>query len=380
MGYIGYDGKEYDTYLEMVGADEKYKNMKKQTELLNEQNRLMEEQNYRIQRESEMNRLLEEEKIINDKLIAEEKIEHDKEMRLLSLFDGVGLNKTFYDEFISYLFKDDILNLIDINEKNNNKISDIKNNIMLINKYLDGKEEFDKVSKFIYEDISKDELIRDKNLFEEYLKNHNRTYQNTIISKLNLDDTDEFSELNSKVEKNTETGTKFAIGAFISLFVGLMFSDSDFIPTLAIVSMFICVIVGLYYFLNGNNRKASKMLDSLVKESLDNINKQIMEYEDSDYIKNKLNKQVDNFNGQIKNIELENKNYDKKLDDVKVKWNDFVKFRKSHYNSKIESLFIDAGLEKQINSLGLDYCRITSDNKKKNGTIEDYITYFNKLK
>ena len=58
------------------------------------------------------------------------------------------------------------------------------------------------------------------------------------------------------------------------------------------------------------------------------------------------------------------------------KWNDFIEFRKNHYNSKIEKLLIDMNLNNDIKKLKLEYPKINNSNKISDGTIEDYITYF----
>ena len=378
--YIGDDGKEYNTFREMMGANEKYRNLKEQTRLLDEQNKLIQEQNYNMQKEAEMNRQLQQEKMLHDAVIAEEQMEHDKEMRILGLFDSVGLNKKFYDEFVSYLFSDNVLELVEVNEKNNTKINELDNNINLINDYLNKKVDFDKISKFVYNEEDKDTLIKTKKILEDYLKNHNNSYRDIIISKFNFDDNEEFSELNEKVQKYTRIGNKYAIGTVISLFAGFIFSSSNFIGTIAIISTFVCAIIALYNYFSSGFKKMSEMMDSLVKDKLKDIEEQINDYQDNDFIDNKLKKQIDNFNEEINNLKLDNRKNQSKLKDIKTKWSEFVKFRKNHYNSKMESLFIDAGLEKQINSLGLDYCRINNDNKRKNGTVEEYITYFNNFK
>ena len=93
------DGKRYDTYSEATGADEKYNNMIKQTNLLEQQLQNQKERNEEMKR-------LEEEKMHQNELMNIEKRIHDKEMRLLGLFDRVSLNKKYYDEFIDYLFNE----------------------------------------------------------------------------------------------------------------------------------------------------------------------------------------------------------------------------------------------------------------------------------
>lgn len=57
----------------------------------------------------------------------------------------------------------------------------------------------------------------------------------------------------------------------------------------------------------------------------------------------------------------------------------FIEFRRNHYNSKIEKLLLDVGLKDEVLQFGLDYPKINNSNKISDGTIEDCITYFDKL-
>ena len=55
---------------------------------------------------------------------------------------------------------------------------------------------------------------------------------------------------------------------------------------------------------------------------------------------------------------------------------EFNKFRFNHYNSSVEKLLKDVEFDIIVLNLGFDYPKINNSNKIKDGTVEDYITYF----
>ena len=108
------DGKIYKTGLEAMMADkawnEKMAVQEQQNKLLEEQNRLILQN--KIQEEQRKNH---EEQIatIKDETIKQKKIA--EESRILRLFDDIGLNKRYYDDYVSYLFGNYQKQLEDIN-------------------------------------------------------------------------------------------------------------------------------------------------------------------------------------------------------------------------------------------------------------------------
>ena len=102
------DGKIYKTGLEAMMADkawnEKMAVQEQQNKLLEEQNRLILQNQIRQNKIQEEQRKNHEEQIatIKDETIKQKKIA--EESRILRLFDDIGLNKRYYDDYVSYLF------------------------------------------------------------------------------------------------------------------------------------------------------------------------------------------------------------------------------------------------------------------------------------
>lgn len=98
----------------------------------------------------------------------------------------------------------------------------------------------------------------------------------------------------------------------------------------------------------------------------------------------KVNDKAQKLNKEFQQKVVDNKhkldNMEKEISqNVLPKWNDFIEFRKKHYISQFENLLLDLKLPEMIQSLGLEYPKINNKNKIKNGSIEDYITYFDEL-
>ena len=99
--FLSKDGQWYDTPSEKFSADlawdVKQGTQEKQNRLLQQQNRLMEQQ-------MQMQYDLEQEKIQKDYEKEMKKLAHAEKMRILRLFDDIGISKETYDTFINTNF------------------------------------------------------------------------------------------------------------------------------------------------------------------------------------------------------------------------------------------------------------------------------------
>ena len=115
--------------------------------------------------------------------------------------------------------------------------------------------------------------------------------------------------------------------------------------------------------------------------------KDVINYE----IKNSRKLDVKKAKKKLKDANKENDDYLKELQEkeqtlkqemiktTKLKWDDFVEFRKKHYLYNFEKLLLDMELDKKIKGIGLEYPKINKSNKISDGTIEDYVEYFDSL-
>ena len=106
---IGYDGKEYDNPLEWSKANERWEREEAQKKSLERQEELIEKQNELIEEQAVEQRRIAEEQMENDRWIEIERQEHEKEMRLLSLCDEIGISKNIIDKYIMNLTNADEL-------------------------------------------------------------------------------------------------------------------------------------------------------------------------------------------------------------------------------------------------------------------------------
>lgn len=183
MSVRGKDGAMYDDVDELMKANARWEQQERQNKLLSEQNRLLEKQS-REQAEFEEMRLenerekmdiererieaehkkieairqAEEDRYINEKLLEQERQEHDKKMRYYNLCDQLNVNYDEIQEFFILLNKgnDDLKYKIENAKKNlekqnsnvtkniieiQNKIKKVKRNISSINRKIKEAEE-----------------------------------------------------------------------------------------------------------------------------------------------------------------------------------------------------------------------------------------------
>ena len=61
---------------------------------------------------------------------------------------------------------------------------------------------------------------------------------------------------------------------------------------------------------------------------------------------------------------------------IKKKYDNFLEFRKKHYNKDLEKYLLDMDLPKVLEQFDISYTSISSKTKTSDGSIEDYIDYF----
>ncbi len=122
--WLGRDGKYYDDLLSKNLADRQVDLQEKQLSELQRQNALKQQELFAQQQNAENERreraFQQENQRKHERELAQQQFNHDQEMRILGLFDSVGLNKSYYDKFINYLLG----GVIDYNDVKNRLIND----------------------------------------------------------------------------------------------------------------------------------------------------------------------------------------------------------------------------------------------------------------
>ena len=97
---IGRDGRTYDNLTALNLGDSFARMEEQKADDIQKQNKLL-EQNMRMQQQiANQNYELEMQKEHNKQLEADKQRKHEKEMRLLKLFDEVGISKNIYDKYL----------------------------------------------------------------------------------------------------------------------------------------------------------------------------------------------------------------------------------------------------------------------------------------
>lgn len=383
------DGKIYKTGLEAMMADrawnEKMAVQEKQNKLLEEQNRLI------LQNQISQNKIQEQQRKNHDEQIATIKNETIKqkkiaeESRILKLFDDIGLNKRYYDDYVSYLFGNYQKQLEDINLSIRNckalstwLVADIDENGA-------HNTRFDFDDCYIKKENKKlKECLKDINLLKELTDNDINGLSSEIMSIPYLPNNNLSNKelLPSLIDKYFNTYKKRKISGIITfiliaiIFILMMIDDDKSMDIgftiFMIVGFPIMIFYSIYLFKNLTSKS--------------NI-KDVINYE----IKNSRKLDVKKAKKKLKDANKENDDYLKELQEkeqtlkqemiktTKLKWDDFVEFRKKHYLYNFEKLLLDMELDKKIKDIGLEYPKINKSNKISDGTIEDYVEYFDSL-
>lgn len=362
--YRSKNGKWYDNMVDKMEADRAWDIQRAEQE---EQNRLLEEQNQLMQKQLLEKNKLEREKIESNIKLEKEKMDHEEKMRILKLLDDIGLNKNVFDEFVEYLIGS---KRADIISNYNYEIKEAENQIYNINKFFENPEENFNYVEDLVPSSSLDKIIDVIKNMKKYI-NGPRDPQtvNYIQNYFKSNHNDEYLLW----MKNDNKYGSIAFLGLLSFITGLILKntlDSN-------LPFFICLFLCFIFFLIG--------ISGTIKSN--NLN---------DIVKNEFNKLTKEFDNELKKVkkELLDTKEDKEKDikfykdgieifsgntDVSNRWKDFENFRKKHYNQKIENLLLEVGLKEKIEELGIKYIRINNNNKINDGSIEDYIIYFDKI-
>ena len=389
-GWESKDGKFYDTLLEKNSADrawdEKMAVQEQQNKLLEEQNRLILQNqiNQNKMREEQIRRQEEQIETIKNETTKQKEIAD--ESRILRLFDDVGINKRYYDDYISYLFGDYQKQLEDINLSIRNckawstwLVADIDEN------GIHNNTTFDFDDCYIEKENEKlKECLKNINLLKELTDNDINGLSSEIMKipslpNNNLSNKELFPSLIDKYFNTYKKRKISGIITFVSLAITFILMMIDVGKSMDI-GFTIFIIIGF----PGMIAYSLYLFKNLTSKS--NI-KDVINYE----IKNSRKLDVKKAKKKLKDANKENDDYLKELQEkeqtlkqemiktTKLKWDNFVEFRKKHYLYNFEKLLLDMELDKKIKDIGLEYPKINKSNKISDGTIEDYVEYFDSL-
>ena len=366
--YRSKNGKWYNNMVDKMEADRAWDIQRAEQE---EQNRLLEEQNQLMQKQLLEKNKLEREKIESNIKLEKEKMGHEEKMRILKLLDDIGLNKNVFDEFVNYLTHTNRNNIILLL---NEEIKEAENQIYNIDKFFENPEEnFDYVEDLV-PSSSLDKTIDIIKNMKKYLKEPKKPENiNYIKSYFTSNPNDEYLLYETDSKKGIRNFLILFVLAFLSLFISISIVDifNSALPVFIGVFLdFIFIIIAIHYLKKSNNLSyiVNKVLDELTKEfnnEVKNIRKELLETKEDN------EKSVKHYKDEVKRLSDNT--------EVSNRWEDFVNFRKKHYNQKIENLLLEVGLKEKIEELGIKYIRINNNNKINDGSIEDYIIYFDKI-
>ena len=366
MGYIGKDGKEYDTWGQRSEADARYEQHQEQKSLLEEQNRLIAQQN----QINEKNRL-------NEMITQYKQMEHEEEMRILKLCDDVGITKEAIDSFRDYLFtppkelqklKEDIdLKYYNLDEQiQDAKIYLSKDDELIINRYYEVFPRINKLKKILSSE--REEEIREQFLDwidnpEEYTKE---------LTKVDAYDT----SINLKKAEKTKMVNIIIVIVSIVLLILILTNYNDALFGIQLILGMSLPLVIIYFmykmFKDDEIPKLQKKLEDKFTDMKYVETLKLNKIKPKEVLKNHIEEMEKELNCFLNK---ENEFYN----DIYTKWNDFIEFRKNHYNSKVEKLLIDVGIKETVLNIGLEYPKINVNNKIKDGSVEDYIAYFDEV-
>lgn len=366
MGYIGKDGEVYDTLGQRSEADARYDQHQEQKSLLEEQNRLIAQQNQII----EKNRL-------NEMIAQYKQMEHEEEMRILNLCDDVGITKEAIDSFRDYLFtppkelqklKEDIdLKYYNLDEQiQDAKIYLSKDDELIINRYYEVFPRINKLKKILSSE--REEEIREQFLDwidnpEEYTKE---------LTKVDAYDT----SINLKKAEKTKMVNIIIVIVSIVLLILILTNYNDALFGIQLILGMSLPLVIIYFmykmFKDDEIPKLQKKLEDKFTDMKYVETLKLNKIKPKEVLKNHIEEMEKELNCFLNK---ENEFYN----DIYTKWNDFIEFRKNHYNSKVEKLLIDVGIKETVLNIGLEYPKINVNNKIKDGSVEDYIAYFDEV-
>lgn len=337
MLYRGNDGKYYEDTNDLVAANNRWNQQEKQNELLQEQNQLLAEQ------AREQERLVREQ-IDSAREIEKSRQKHEKDMRILSLCDEIGISHKTIEDYIDYVLSSKGLKKEDQLEYDR------------INK------ELDKADKEIEKYESKNEEETTELSIWQELKVLNKTNLNRI-------DDEEIHQLFDEHARYFKTTMiLFGVGFAFFLFLITLTGDDESLNLLLILigaTPMVIAMIRLFKYV-GMGKGIAEKCDQKIEE-LTTMPKDSDEDPKLARLEKKRNQLVD------KRIFYLEKSINQKL-------NDFYKFRQNHYNAKFEKFLIDYDFESKLHRFAdffkIEYQTVTKSKAKSNGDIDDYVDYF----
>lgn len=336
--FLSKDGQWYDTPSEKFSADlawdVKQGTQEKQNRLLQQQNRLMEQQ-------MQMQYDLEQEKIQKDYEIEMKKLAHAEKMRILRLFDDIGISKETYDTFINTNF---------LNKTNVKLMEQRDEHLLMSSKYDYLLHEDENEEKYGYDNYDATMERYDMYNLKAELQD------DECYDKVNKSKQKEIDELKSKLSI-LNGWFSFLVMICVFFFAISMYCITNEVWYTSIIwwLILIAITVIVYKIYSSYDNKLKAMPEKTFNQEkyIAKLNKLMLEEQEA---ADKITKTI-----KANNESLVSKFYD---------------FRINHYNASIEKLLVDVGFKDLVESLGLEYKKVNNSNKKKAGTIEDYTEYF----
>ena len=339
--FRGKDGQWYDTVDQMIAADNRYEQQETQNKLLEEQNKLLQQQALLEQERQARQRELELAQR-NKEIKAKQQAE---EQRLLSLCDAVGINKPIIDNYIKYIFSDEL-----VNEEDRKKLK----------KYNQSQEDLQKDRKNLWED---ERTLHNLEIIKE-IKNNDFSH----IDDMELYYGSNLKHLVEEYDSSSDLiiggiGTTVVMVIIITVAMGIFLDWWTWGPT-------ILGLIPLFYYIfmmfgqSAKKNEIQKLCDSEIKrlkKSLHNKNKTLTE----EIIDNKMDEIYD------KHLVIMQKNVKNKIEALN-------EFRLNHYNYKIDKLLLDMGLDNRLKNYKLKYKIISKEEALATGDIDDYVIFFTK--
>lgn len=340
--YKGKDGENYESIDEQIAADNRWNQQQAQNELLARQNELLAKQSRDKER-------LAREEMANARAIEDSRQEHDKEMRLLSLCDEIGISKKTMDNYLDY-----VLSTTDGLKK-------------------DELEQYEKLNKE-YENIDEEiKELTDEEDDEEGIPEIEvwKGLRNLDKSFLDYIEDEEILQLFDDSAQSLKGGViLFVVGVLcLFFFISMMGDDSGTNLVLILVgSIPLCVAIYLLLRIASIDNKIKVLCNEKVIEL---SNAEDEEEEEDDEI-SKLERKQSEIGDKLHLIY--EKNINRKIDK-------FYKFRQEHYNPQFEKFLLDFDFEEKLHRYGsymnIDYQVVTKSKATNTGEIDDYVEFFN---
>lgn len=341
--YKGKDGENYESIDEQIAADNRWDQQQAQNELLARQNELLAKQSRDKER-------LAREEMANARAIEDSRQEHDKEMRLLSLCDEIGISKKTMDNYLDY-----VLSTTDGLKK-------------------DELEQYEKLNKE-YENIDEEiKELTDEEDDEEGIPEIEvwKGLRNLDKSFLDYIEDEEILQLFDDSAQSLKGGViLFVVGVLcLFFFISMMGDDSGTNLVLILVgSIPLCVAIYLLLRIASIDNKIKVLCNEKVIE-LSNAEDEEEEEEDDEI--SKLERKQSEIGDKLHLIY--EKNINRKIDK-------FYKFRQEHYNPQFEKFLLDFDFEEKLHRYGsymnIDYQVVTKSKATNTGEIDDYVEFFN---